>query len=223
MTTDTASETTDTITVTPTALAPLPDPAAAARDEELMQRVQARDESALAELMRTHLPLLRTVISRVVHRDQDVDDTVQDVFIEVWSRSHLYNAAKGKALGWIITMARRRAIDRVRRRQAYDRAEERMRLSAERDPQSEAVDCHVEEDANRADCLAMLREAMATLPDAQREALELAYCHGLSQREIALKTNTPLGTIKTRLELGLRKVRALVLSAGGQAEWSLAA
>jgi RNA polymerase sigma-70 factor (ECF subfamily) len=196
---------------------------ASSSDEVLMARIQARDESALAELIASHRNLLRTVISRIVQNDHDVDDAMQDVFIEVWTRSHLYDASKGKALGWVITMARRRAIDRVRRRQAHDRAEERMRLTAENDPLVEAVDSSVEGDANISDCAEMLQRAMRTLPDAQREALELAYYHGLSQREIAAKTNTPLGTVKTRLELGLRKVRALVIASGGHQEWSLAA
>ncbi len=191
-------------------------------DEQLMSRILDHDESALAEMMHRHQPLLRTVISRIVHSDADVDDALQDVFLEVWNRAHLYDPAKGKALGWVITMARRRAIDRVRRRQAYDRAEERMRLTAERDP-SQCTECNVETDANISDCAEMLRQALETLPVAQRQAVELAYYHGLSQREIAAKTGVPLGTIKTRLELGVRKIRAAVLASGGQQEWSLAA
>ena len=191
-------------------------------DEQLMSRILDHDKTALAELMHRHQPLLRTVISRIVHTDADVDDALQDVFLEVWNRAHLYDPAKGKALGWVITMARRRAIDRVRRRQAYDRAEERMRLTAERDP-SQSTECNVETDANIADCAAMLRQALESLPAAQRDAVELAYYHGLSQREIAAQTGVPLGTIKTRLELGVRKIRAAVLAAGGRDEWSLAA
>ena len=191
-------------------------------DEQLMSRILDHDEAALAELMHKHHPLLRTVIARIVHSDADVDDALQDVFLEVWNRAHLYDPTKGKALGWIITMARRRAIDRVRRRQAYDRAEERMRLTAERDP-SQSTECNVETDANIADCAAMLRQALESLPAAQRDAVELAYYHGLSQREIAAQTGVPLGTIKTRLELGVRKIRAAVLAAGGRDEWSLAA
>jgi len=189
-------------------------------DEILIDRIQSHDEAALSVLMNRHKALLRTVISKVVHTDADVDDTLQDVFIELWNRSHLFDATKGKILGWLITMARRRAIDRVRRRQAYDRAEERMRL------QSAATDIDIQEhgadeDACASDRAAALREVLATLPEAQRQALELAYYHGLSQREIAARTGIPLGTIKTRLELGVRKVRAAILQLGGAEEWSL--
>jgi RNA polymerase sigma-70 factor (ECF subfamily) len=189
-------------------------------DDSLIVRIQARDEAALSVLMNRHKALLRTVISRVVHTDADVDDTLQDVFIELWNRSHLFDATKGKILGWIITMARRRAIDRVRRRQAYDRAEERMRLQAEA-AGLDILEHGADEDACDSDRAAALRQVLTTLPAAQREAVELAYYHGLSQREISAKTGIPLGTIKTRLELGVRKIRTAILQLGGAAEWSL--
>lgn len=197
-----------------------PAAAPAPSDESLMNRIQAHDETALSVLMNRHKALLRTVISKVVHTDADVDDTLQDVFIELWNRSHLFDATKGKILGWLITMARRRAIDRVRRRQAYDRAEERMRLQSE-STAGEMVEQGADEDACNSDRAAALREVLATLPEAQRQAVELAYYHGLSQREIAAKTGIPLGTIKTRLELGVRKIRTAILQLGGAGEWSL--
>jgi len=80
---------------------------------------------------------------------------------------------------------------------------------------------HVEEDAVASERAAMLQRTLATLPDAQREALQMAFYQGLSQRQIAAKTGVPLGTIKTRLELGVRKLRAAVTSLGGAEEWSL--
>jgi len=200
--------------------APIPVSASEPSDDTLIARIQARDEPALAMLMNRHKALLRTVISRVVHADADVDDTLQDVFIELWNRSHLFDTTKGKILGWIITMARRRAIDRVRRRQAYDRAEERMRLESE-STACDMVEQGADEDACNSDRAAALREVLATLPEAQRRAVELAFYHGLSQREIAAKTGTPLGTIKTRLELGVRKIRTAILQLGGPEEWSL--
>jgi len=187
-------------------------------DEQLMARIQSGDEGALKTMMSRHTAILRTVISRVVHGDADTEDTLQDVFIELWNRAHLYDATKGKALGWIITMARRRAIDRVRRRQAYDRAEERMRLQSG-DEMEQSRHETVENDANDTDRAEIFQRILVTLPEAQREAVHLAYYCGLSQREIAAKTGIPLGTIKTRLELGVRKVRAAVLAMGDQQEW----
>jgi RNA polymerase sigma-70 factor (ECF subfamily) len=190
-------------------------------DEQLMARIQARDEGALAALYRRHTPLLRTVIARVVHNEHDVDDLLQEVFLELWNRVDHYDQAKGKALGWIVTLARRRAIDRIRRRQAYARAEERLRLETEQEPQQTRHN-GVEEDVNAADRAEIFQRLLATLPVAQREALQLAYFRGLSQREIAAKTGIPLGTIKTRLELAVRKIRTAILSLGGEEEWSMA-
>jgi RNA polymerase sigma-70 factor (ECF subfamily) len=190
-------------------------------DEQLMGRIQARDDAALATLYRRHTALLRTVVARVVHNEYDVDDLLQEIFLELWNRADHYDEAKGKALGWIVTLARRRAIDKVRRRQAYARAEERLRLETEHLPQQTRHD-GVEKDVNAADQAEIFQRLLATLPVAQREALHLAYYRGMSQREIAAKTGIPLGTIKTRLELAVRKVRTAIMSLGGVEEWSLA-
>jgi len=188
-------------------------------DEQLMAQIQARDEAALAAMYRRHTPILRTVISRVVHNESDVDDLLQEVFLEMWNRAGSYDEAKGKVLGWLVTLARRRAIDRVRRRQAYARAEERLRLETEREPQISRFH-GVEDDVNAADRSEVFRRLLSTLPVAQREALQLAYYRGLSQREIAAQTGIPLGTIKTRLELAVRKIRSAILSLGGAEEWA---
>jgi len=186
-----------------------PDPAS---DEALTERVQAQDESALASLMHRHTPLLRTVISRVVHNEADTDDLLQEVFIEFWNRSSSYDPVKGKLLGWLVTLARRRAIDRVRRRQAYDRAEERCRLEQDRNPLRSHVTLpeHEAHDSQRITLEVMRR----CLPDAQVRCVSMAFLSGLSQREIAAKTGIPLGTIKTRLELGLRKLRTALCESG---------
>jgi RNA polymerase sigma-70 factor (ECF subfamily) len=188
-------------------------------DEQLMMLIQQGNEAALATLYRRHTAILRTVIARVVHIDADVDDLLQEVFLEIWKRCQTYEENKGKALGWMITMARRRAIDRVRRRQAYARAEERLRLQNE--AEEHEVHYHVEEDAAASERAVMLQQTMAILPDAQREALQMAFYQGMSQRQIAAKTGVPLGTIKTRLELALRKLRTALASLGGVEEWSM--
>ncbi|MGB8169010.1 MAG: sigma-70 family RNA polymerase sigma factor [Chthoniobacteraceae bacterium] len=184
-------------------------------DEELMARVQARDESAIAILYRRHTPLLRTIIGRILNNDCDVDDQLQEVFLEVWRLAAHYNVEKGKALGWIVTLARRRSIDKLRKKQAYFRAQERFREEPEPAPHHGA-----DEEVAASDTAQIFSRVMAALPAAQREALTFAFYRGLSQREIAARTGIPLGTIKTRLELGLRKVRAAVVALGGSREWA---
>ena len=189
-------------------------------DEELMERIQAQDEPALETLMRRYQAMLRSVIGRMISNDQDVSDVLEEVYLGIWNQSANFDTQKGKAAGWIITMARRRAIDRVRRSQAYDRAEMRFRISTETGTSNLAPD-DVEEHAANADCAGIFRGLLADLPAAQREVVKLAFYRGLSQREIARETGVPLGTIKTRLELGVKKLRAAVSAIGSREDWLL--
>jgi len=187
-------------------------------DEQLMISIQAKDQRALAALCQRHAPLLRTVIDRIVHNTHDVEDLMQELFLEIWNRADHYCEQKGKALGWVVTMARRRAIDKLRKKQAYGRAEERLRLETETAPPL-AV-CHgPDEDAVATDTCELFKRAIQSLPVAQQQAVQLAFYRGMSQREIAAHTGIPLGTIKTRLELAIRKLRAAVLALGGASEW----
>ena len=178
-------------------------------NEYLMTLVKDRDDDALAELHRRHAPVLRSVIARIINNESDIEDLIQEVFLELWNRAENYSEEKGKALGWIITLARRRAIDKLRKKQAYFRAEERMRL----DPAMEEQHC-IDEDVDTNELGGIFQKLLAQLPAAQREALQLSFYRGLSQREIASKTGIPLGTIKTRLELAMRKIRSAVLAMG---------
>jgi len=174
-------------------------------DEVLMEGVQKEDPKALEELYRRHASTLRAVIVRVLHNEHSADDLLQEVFLEVWRLANRYSAEKGKALGWMITLTRRRAIDRLRREQAYFRVEERFQRETEQQPEA-WTHTRVEEDIEASDMRRILEKVLATLPPAQRAAVELAFYKGMSQREIATHTNIPLGTIKTRLELGVRKI-----------------
>jgi RNA polymerase sigma-70 factor (ECF subfamily) len=141
---------------------------------------------------------------RVLHNDAESDDMMQDIFIEIWNRAGSYTPEKGKPLGWLITLARRRSIDRLRSRDAYGRAGDR--LIKETQTHSENWKTHVEEDFAHNEMREHLRRVLAMLPIAQRQAVELAYFKGMSQREIAAHTGIPLGTIKTRLELAIKKL-----------------
>ncbi|MES2570375.1 MAG: sigma-70 family RNA polymerase sigma factor [Verrucomicrobiota bacterium] len=173
-------------------------------DEQLMLRIQGQDSAALGLLHDRYAGLMKGLIMKVLHNDAEADDLLQEVFIELWNRAGSYSPEKGKPLGWIITLARRRSIDRLRKRETYGRVEDRF---AE-ETKNHAHDwvAHVEEDVAQSEMRTFLQRALATLPQAQREAIEAAYFKGMSQREIAASSGIPLGTIKTRLELGLRKL-----------------
>jgi RNA polymerase sigma-70 factor (ECF subfamily) len=125
--------------------------------------------------------------------------------MELWNQAKNFSARKGKPLGWMVTLARRRAIDGLRKKQAYLRAGERLQNETEQQPDA-WVHNGTEEEINSSDTRALIRKVIASLPPAQQEAIDLAFFLGMSQREIAAKTNIPLGTVKTRLELGLKKI-----------------
>ncbi len=189
-------------------------------DEQLILKIADGDQMALRTLYSRHAGLVRTIAYRVMNNDHDVDDIVQDLFIEVWNQADRFREAKGTGIAWISTLARRRSIDRLRRKQAYLRATDRFRETAEKDvdifaPQS------ADENAILSDRASALQEVMAKLPPAQNQALQLSFFKGLSQRQIAAQTGIPLGTIKTRLELAVRKIReAVTTSTGGAVEWA---
>lgn len=174
-------------------------------DEQLMASVQQAVPTALDELYRRHSATLRAVIVRVLHNEHSSEDLLQEVFLEIWRLANRYSQEKGKALGWMITLARRRAIDRLRREQAYFRVEERFQRETEQQPEA-WTHSGLDEDVESADLRGIIARIMETLPPAQKDAVELAFYKGMSQREIASYTKIPLGTIKTRLELGVRKI-----------------
>ena len=176
-------------------------------DEILMGFIQTENKAALDEIYRRHHATIRAVINRVLHNDQSVEDLLQEVFMEVWRMAPRYSATKGKALGWIITLARRRAIDRLRREQAYSRVEERYQKETEQMPES-WTHTNGSEDVETADLRRVLGKIVAELPEAQRNTVILSFYKGMSQREISVQTGVPLGTVKTRLELAMRKIES---------------
>ncbi len=179
-------------------------------DEELMERMQEGDEDALASVVKRHRGLLRTVIGRIINNDFDVDDLIQECLLEIWRNASHYDAKKGHALAWIVTIARRRTIDRIRRKTAYRRAQERFREEAAAD--GELVHCAACDDVERIDRAEAVSRLIAELPEPQQEAVHLAYFRGMTHRQIAAHTGIPMGTIKTRLELALRKLHGKVLA-----------
>ncbi len=174
-------------------------------DLDLMQAIQAEDPEALSQLYDRYNGILKALILRVVHNEAEAEDLLQEIFMEIWNQAKNFSAQKGKPLGWMVTLARRRAIDGLRKKQAYARAEERLQAETEQQPEA-WVHNSTEEEINFADTRVIVRNVIDSLPPAQQQAIELAFFRGMSQREIAANTNTPLGTVKTRLELGLKKI-----------------
>jgi RNA polymerase sigma-70 factor, ECF subfamily len=182
-------------------------------DESLMDALQQGQVDALQQLYERYHRLLHTVAMNVVRHSPDAEEILQDVFLYVWNRADTYCPAKGKALGWLVMLARRRAIDRLRQQSSYRRATSRfetecLRENDEREPHS---------DLNRKACLddlrTLLKQQLDRLPPAQKQAVELTFFQGMSQREIAFTMRLPLGTVKTRIDLGLRKLAHILVTA----------
>src|SRR5438445_2483996 len=174
-------------------------------DLDLMRGIQAEDPDALSQLYDRYNGILKALILRVIHNEAEADDLLQEIFMEIWNQAKNFSAQKGKPLGWMVTLARRRAIDGFGKKQAYTRAEERLQSETEQRPEACVHNATAEEIAF-SDTRVLVRNVINGLPPAQQQAIEFAFFRGMSQREIAAKTNTPLGTVKTRLELGLKKI-----------------
>ncbi|MDB6003437.1 MAG: putative polymerase sigma factor, sigma-24-like protein [Prosthecobacter sp.] len=169
-----------------------------------MAAIQQRNAAALETLILRYRRLLKNAIMRTVSDDADAEDVLQECFLELWKQAGRYSAAKGRPMAWLMTLAKRRAIDHVRRAMAYGRAMDRMEGAieiAETFTQGSSDECE------QADMSRVLNQHLTLLPQAQKQAIELAYLQGMSQREVAEATHTPLGTVKTRMELGLKKLR----------------
>lgn len=175
-------------------------------DEALMEAITDRQPAALSELYSRHGSRLKSVIGNVVHEEGDADDVLQDILIQIWREAGHYSPKAGKLLGWVVTLARRRAIDRLRRKQAYCRAKERFQTHIEEQPHNGATRHASDSEITRSDLRQFLHRKLRDLPHYQRQAIELAFFTGMSHREIAAVTRAPLGTVKTRLELGLQKL-----------------
>ncbi|MCX8510427.1 MAG: sigma-70 family RNA polymerase sigma factor [Verrucomicrobiota bacterium] len=184
-------------------------------DEMLLNAVKTNCKEALDELYRRHHTTLRAVIARVLHNDQSIEDLLQEVFVEIWRLATRYSSEKGKALGWMITLTRRRSIDRLRREQAYCRVEERYQKETETMPDA-WTQRRGDDDVEWADMRRVLNTIVDTLPEPQRIAIQMAFFQGLSQREISAVTGSPLGTIKTRVELGIRKIGSKLRELSGE-------
>jgi len=182
-----------------------PLPSGGPSDLELMEGIQREDPEALSQLYDRYNGILKALILRVIHNEAEADDLLQEIFMEIWNQAKNFSAQRGKPLGWMVTLARRRAIDGLRKKQAYVRAEERLQQETEQQPDA-WVHNSTEQEILDGDRGVLIRRVIGVLPPAQQQAIELAFFRGMSQREIAAKTNTPLGTVKTRLELGLKKI-----------------
>ena len=177
-----------------------------ARDQELISYVQGiakGDQAALAALYDSTNRLIYGLILRVLGDAGTAEEVLLDVYTQVWRQATSYDTSRGMPLAWLTTIARSRAIDRLRSGWQDQRRKEPMDLLKDRETAAASPeDMTVISERQR-----FVRSALALLSPEQREVIELAYYGGLSHSEIAAKLNQPLGTVKTRTRLGMIKLR----------------
>jgi RNA polymerase sigma-70 factor (ECF subfamily) len=172
-------------------------------DREAIARVEAGDAAGLEVLYDRYATLVYSLALRILRNTGDAEDVTQEVFAQLWRQASRFDPARGAVGAWLSVIARSRALDRLRRQVASARPTgEPEALTAIPDPAPS-----VELVVASAEQVAAARVALASLPLEQRTALELAYYEGLTQAEIAAKTATPLGTVKTRIRTGLQRIR----------------
>jgi RNA polymerase sigma-70 factor (ECF subfamily) len=187
--------------------APRPADAAPTQDLELVDRIKRGDSSALDALYERYSSPVYSLVWKILQKPEEAEDVAIDVFWQVWRQAGRYDPSRGAPAAWIFTVARSRAIDRLR---ARHRREDRT-ISSD-DP---AVNLDPMDENAAPDLVASFRQtrdtvraSMKTLSAVQREAIELAFFKGLTHVEIAQQLGQPLGTIKTRIRQGLIKLRA---------------
>ena len=180
-------------------------PAVPATDEQLVARLRSGRIAALEQLYDRYSTLVYSVALRILHDQGLAEDITQEVFLRLWRRPRMYDPARGRFVSWLMSVTRNRAIDEQRRRARRLRQEDdddaiQALQSADRLDDPAAV-------ATLQDERAVVRAAVEQLPPAQRRVIELAYFAGMTQGEIADLTSTPIGTVKTRVRLAMRKLR----------------
>jgi RNA polymerase sigma-70 factor (ECF subfamily) len=172
-------------------------------DAALAQRLLRRDVSAFEQLYTRHSRIVYSLVLRILRQGSTAEEVVQDVFLQVWRNSNRYDSGRGPFIPWLLTLARNRALDHLRlkserQRRREEQTEELPQMAD--DPQYEkALD-----EKRRAE---RVRSLIASLPSAQKKAIELAYFEGLSHSEIATALKEPLGTVKSWIRNGLLRLK----------------
>ena len=175
---------------------------AADSTEELLQRVATGDRDAFAELYDRTAPRIFGLVKRLLRDHSQSEEVTQEVYLEIWQTAPRYDTNKGGAIAWMLTMAHRRAVDRVRASQASRNRDTKVGIrdyAPEFDSVAENVEVQIESER--------VKEAMKRLTELQRQAVQLAYFGGYSHSEVSAMLKVPIGTVKTRLRDGMIRLR----------------
>ena len=182
-----------------------------ARDRDLVRRVIAKDEEAFRSLFRRYAPMAKALALRVVRQTFVAEEIVQEAFLALWRNPGAFREDRGSFRAWMLSTVHHRAVDAVRREEAW------RRRSRELDPDAlvaEDVGATVVEELDHAAMRREIRAALDQLPVEQRQVLEMMYFEAKTQAMIAEELKLPLGTVKSRTLLGMRRLRDLVVEEG---------
>ncbi len=176
-------------------------------DLRLLLRVKERDQTAFSELYDRYSPLVYSMVLKIVKATGEAEDLIQEIFLQIWNKADMFAQDKGSVYTWIVTIARRKAIDRLRSKEMINKGQS---LDADYnfitipDTAYLANPLHATITGEQE---TLMRSGLAQLSDEQRTILELSYYEGFTQEQISKKLNVPLGTVKTRMRNGLIKLR----------------
>jgi RNA polymerase sigma-70 factor, ECF subfamily len=188
--------------VSPETEAPVSAPSALDAATDLLQRVAQGDQRAFSELYDLITPRMLGLVRHVLKDHAQSEEVVQEVLLEIWQTAPRFDPNKGKAVTWMLTMAHRRAIDRVRSAQSSRDRDTKIGirdLGREYDSVSENVEIRIEHER--------VEKALTKLTELQRQAVELAYYGGYTHSEVSTMLSVPIGTVKTRLRDGMIRLR----------------
>lgn len=176
------------------------------QEQALMTRVVDRDRDAFAALFDRCGPSALGLLTKILRNREQAEDVLQDVFLHVWSEAHKYDPRRASVRGWILLLARSKALDVVRSGTSRGRREQAVHEERERS-QGLAMPATGTRRLEQEERAHAVSDALSVLPDEQRHAIELAFFEGLTQSEIARRQEAPLGTVKSRVLLGMKKLR----------------
>jgi RNA polymerase sigma-70 factor (ECF subfamily) len=182
---------------------PHPGPPGHLKDAALLRLVADRRPEALAELYDRFAPLLLPLARRILGSAPEAEDILQETLIRVWNNPERYDPARSSVSTWLVLLTRSRAIDRLRSRKVVDRTHDAAQLEKPDHASPEAPESVFTQERRE-----RMRQELEKLPAEQRQVIEMAFYEGLSQSEIAARSGIPLGTVKTRTLLAMKKLRA---------------
>ena len=178
-------------------------------ETRLIERIVLKDQKALEKLYDLYSRIIYSIVLRIVKNQEDAEEILQNIFLQVWERADSFNGKKGTVYAWLITLARNKAIDKIRskdfRNNTYTFTFDYEIEIFENKYSGLEIDSMIAQERSE-----YVRKALLQIPKEQREIIEMAFFEGYTQIEISEKLNLPLGTVKTRSRQGMMKLQNLL-------------